>query len=177
MNVLMLNADYSPLDIVPWEKAISMLFQDKVRLVEAYAGRMIRSATATFAWPAVVVLKKFAKAGKRVKLNRKTIAARDEYTCQYCGLRPVNKSGRPDMSKLTLDHVIPSSKGGRTHWSNLLLACAPCNASKADRTPAEANMVARKKPKKPSPLDIARMQVAGLDTPVEWVTYIGHLLG
>lgn len=175
-RVLVLNADYSLLDVVPWEKAMSMWVRDKVSIVAEYTGRAIRSASASFTFPAVVVLKRFAKAGRRVKLNRRNLAARDAYTCMYCGLQPRKPSGAPDMSQLTLDHVKPRAQGGLTTWNNLLLACAPCNAKKADRTPEEAKMKPIQRPRRPGPLDLARMRIFNEAIPPEWELYIGHLL-
>ena len=177
MHVLLLNADYSLLDVVPWQKAMAMWVRDKVSIVAEYADRAIRSATETFSFPAVVVLKRFAKAGRRVKLNRKNLAARDDFTCQYCGWKPQRAGGAPDLSKLTLDHVKPRAQGGRPSWGNLLLACEPCNASKADRTPEQAGMQPLSRPRRPSPDDLARMRLYKQDIPPEWELYVGHLMG
>jgi 5-methylcytosine-specific restriction endonuclease McrA len=75
-------------------------------------------------------------------LTRRTVIARDLYTCQYCGAQP----GR---AELTIDHVLPRSRGGKTTWENAVTACKPCNHKKRDRTPEEAEMTLRAKPSRP----------------------------
>jgi 5-methylcytosine-specific restriction endonuclease McrA len=67
------------------------------------------------------------------------VLRRDKYACQYCG----------NTKKLTLDHVMPRSKGGKHSWDNVVIACEPCNSRKGDRTPIQAGMVLRTKPKAP----------------------------
>ena len=78
---------------------------------------------------------------QRRKITRRAVFARDGWACQYCGTR----------SNLTVDHVIPRSKGGGSTWENIVAACAPCNRRKGDRLPAQANMRPRCTPKAPNP--------------------------
>lgn len=180
-TVLVLNADGTPLRVVSWERAVSMLLEDKVAMVEAYAGRMIRSASFGMPHPAVVVLRRYQAFRNRVRFNRQNVLARDSYTCQYCGRRPTRASGRPDLGELTIDHVIPraQARGGQvvlkdgervpvTCWSNVVTACVPCNANKADRTPAEARMPLRRTPRPPTGMDLLWMAVLQVDVPEEW---------
>lgn len=180
-TVLVLNADGTPLRVVSWERAVTMLLEDKVALVEAYAGRMIRSASFGMPHPAVVVLRRYQAFRNRVRFNRQNVLARDGYTCQYCGRRPVRPSGRPDLAELTIDHVIPraQSRGGQvvlkdgervpvTCWSNVVTACVACNANKADKTPAEAKMPLRRVPRPPTGVDLLWMAVLQVDVPQEW---------
>ena len=105
---------------------------------------LIRSQYLAIVPPEVVVLTAYEGRGERsVVFSRKNIFKRDRYTCQYCGKQP-------GPEELTIDHVMPRSRGGTSTWENCLLACVACNKKKADKTPAEAGMPMRKDPKKPS---------------------------
>lgn len=183
--MLVLNADWTPLRVVPWERAVTLLLEDKVSLVEAYAGRFVRSASFGVPHPAVVVLRRYQSFRNRVRFNRQNVLARDSYACQYCGVRPVRPSGRPDLSELTLDHVVPRarSSNGRvplpdggtvavTCWDNVVTACVACNARKRDRTPTEARMPLRARPRNPSGLDLLWMALMQVDVPDEWLDWL-----
>jgi 5-methylcytosine-specific restriction endonuclease McrA len=180
-TVLVLNADWTPLRVVSWERAVTLLLEGKVAMVEAYAGRMIRSTSMGIPHPAVVVLRRYQAFRTRVRFNRQNVLARDRYTCVYCGLRPVRAGGKPDLSELTLDHVVPRAQSvlGRvrtmygdrvpvTCWDNVVTACVPCNAAKADRTPAEAHMPVRVRPRAPTGIDLVWMALLQVDVPDEW---------
>lgn len=93
--------------------------------------------------PEVIVLSKYdGYPVNKVHFSRRMLYKRDEYTCQYCGCKPKS-------SELTLDHVQPKSRGGKTKFDNCVLACVECNSFKADRTPEEAKMKLLRKPKRP----------------------------
>lgn len=184
-TTLVLNVDYTPLEVVSWRDAIEKLLTDKVELVEAYVGQFVRSPSVRFPLPAVVRLVT-GYARRRVRLSRKHILERDAYTCQYCGARPRTRSGAPRLQDLTIDHVVPraQARGGWvtlpwsgervrvTSWENVLAACGPCNASKADRTPSEAGMVMRRTPRAPSVIDMAWMAIIRHKIPSEWKDYL-----
>lgn len=105
---------------------------------------LIRSQYLAIVPPEVIVLTAYEGRGERsVIFSRKNIFKRDRYTCQYCACQP-------GPEELTIDHVMPRSRGGTSSWENSLLACVECNRKKANRTPAEAGMTPRKVPKKPS---------------------------
>lgn len=105
---------------------------------------LIRSQHLAIVPPEVVVLTAYDGRGERsVVFSRKNIFKRDRYTCQYCG-------DQPGPEELTIDHVMPRSRGGTSTWANCLLACVECNKRKADKTPLEAGMPPRKVPTKPS---------------------------
>jgi 5-methylcytosine-specific restriction endonuclease McrA len=105
---------------------------------------LIRSQHLAIVPPEVVVLTEYEGRGERsVVFSRKNIFKRDRYTCQYCGKQP-------GPEELTIDHVIPRSRGGTSTWENCLLACVECNKRKADKTLEQAGMAPRKTPKKPS---------------------------
>jgi 5-methylcytosine-specific restriction endonuclease McrA len=183
--VLVLNIDYTPLEVVSWQEAMNKILLGKVELVEQYADRFIRSASAAWPFPAVVrITGRYVK--RKVRLSRSNVLARDGYTCQYCGVRPRKSSGAPRLEDLTLDHVFPKSRatsgwvvlpwnGKRvrvTSWENLLTACERCNTGKAARTPKEAGMTMRIRPRCPSTVDLARMSVFQYRIPEEWKLYL-----
>lgn len=114
------------------------------KVMKAVGDGLIRSQHLAIVPPEVVVLTAYEGRGERsVVFSRKNIFKRDRYTCQYCGKQP-------GPEELTIDHVMPRSRGGTSTWENCLLACVECNKRKADKTPEEAKMPPRKLPKKPS---------------------------
>ncbi len=184
-HALLLNADYRPVKVISWERAISLILEDKADLVIGYVGEFIRSVALVFERPAVVRLRRFAELRARARFNRANVLARDDYTCVYCGLRPLTR-GKPDLVQLTLDHVVPRAQGrnGRvflpwakksvpiTCWENVITACYTCNNRKADRTPAQAGLQLRVPPRAPSPMDLLRMSLTRVPVPREWDDYI-----
>jgi 5-methylcytosine-specific restriction endonuclease McrA len=184
--VLVLDAAWNPLGVIAWQQAIGMVLDRRARIVAEYADRVIRSATLEFPWPAVVALQHHVGRRRRMRFNRHNVLARDAWACAYCGLQPQRHDGRPDLSELTLDHVVPraqSRKGevvlpwsGRrvpvTCWENVVACCVPCNARKADRTPDQAGMVLRQLPRAPTPLDAFRMSLARVEVPDEWKDWV-----
>lgn len=185
-QVLLLNADYKPLKIIPWEKAVVLLLDQKVYRVEDYADRVIRSSSIVMEWPAVVALKRYVQLGNRVRFNRKNVLARDAYTCQYCGDRPLTPSKNPRLEDLSIDHVIPRAQAKRgkvylpwskrtvsvTCWLNVVASCCKCNAEKADRTPAQAGMTLTRYPRRPTTWDAIRMTLTRTAIPDEWKNYV-----
>lgn len=187
-TVLLLNSDYSPMRVIPWEDAILKILDHKVQVVVEYADRVIRSTSTEMAFPAVIALNRFAKAPKKVRFNRANILARDGYTCAYCGAQPKHKTNppRPKLDELTMDHIVPraQSKNGYvilpwnkdrvavTSWENVITACIPCNAGKADRTPAEAKMTLQKIPSRPSPWENVLLTLRKTHIPEEWKDYL-----
>ena len=142
MKTLKLDATYRPIGVVDCLEALVMCIVGKATAVEEYEEE-ISSPSITFKIPSVIVLKtvvKFISTGFRP--SRNNILWRDKNQCQYCG---VIESPR-DM---TIDHVIPRSRGGENTWSNLVTCCKKCNQKKGNRTPEEANMSLLNKPVKP----------------------------
>ena len=123
------------------KRAVALLMHDVAERVED-SDRVLRSPSQVFAVPSVVRLKKYVKRPphQKVAFNRKNVFRRDENTCQYCDARG---------NDLTLDHVMPRSRGGGTSWKNVVACCRRCNAKKRDRTPEEANMLLKRKPYAP----------------------------
>ena len=140
-KVLVLNQDYSAFTICSVPKAFLLVYLKKADLVAESSTEKLRSVSETFPMPSVIRLHKYVYLPYRgVMLTRQNIFKRDNHQCQYCGT----------PEELTLDHVIPKSRGGRTSWDNLITACKRCNSRKGDYTPEEASMALYQKPFKPS---------------------------
>jgi len=181
-RTLVLDVGYQPHRIVSWQRAVSLLFQEKVELVESYDQRLMTDAQAEKArahgWtlvlkiPAVVRLKKAVDRMRGVKFSRINVLTRDNFCCQYCGQQLPTR-------KLNYDHVIPRSRGGKTVWENIVTSCYPCNAKKDNRTPREAGMHLRKQPVKPSSLPVVAFHIDAVDTIPDawrdWVYWHGEL--
>ncbi len=140
-RVLVLNLDHSPVAVVPVQKAIVLVLLEKANVLSNYELLEICTVSRTFEYPAVIRLSIYKNIPfKGVLLNRANIFRRDRGECQYCGSK----------RHLTLDHVVPRSKGGKTNWTNLVTACHRCNVNKGDKTPEQAGLILRSAPFKPS---------------------------
>lgn len=144
-QVLLLNQDSTPLNIITISKAFKLLSKDKVwvdeTLNEYYE---VISVSKIVKIPKVLILKYYVKLPfKRIAPTRKNIFKRDKYVCQYCGMDLCEKSA-------TIDHIIPKSKGGGSTWTNMIASCKDCNLYKGNRSPKEARMEIKTKPKEPS---------------------------
>lgn len=161
-RTLVLNSSYSPLKIVPWQRAITLWAQGKCEVLETH-DRIARSVKFTFGVPSVVRLFRFVHLKRRplVQFTRANIYARDEFTCQYCA-----RVFEPE--DLTFDHVIPVAQGGKRGWENIATACEPCNRRKAARTPAEAGMTLLRQPRRPIVLTPAMKLSVGWRAPAAW---------
>lgn len=185
-RVLVLNRSWQPVGVLRLEKALAKLLSEhkdgepKATIVDcandfrtmtwkdwsllkpSEGEESMRSVNATFRIPSVIKLTRYDKIpNHRVHYCRKTIYKRDNFTCQYCG-------EKPGSSELSIDHVIPRSRGGLTTWDNCVLACVSCNTRKADRTPAQAGMKLLRQPRKPRSAPI-RCDYAVKD----WETWLG----
>lgn len=159
---MLLNQSYEPLTICNLRKAIILIFLGKAELVSDKNHKTIHSVSNTFPWPSVIRLNAYIKIPyKKIILTRKNILRRDNHKCAYCG--------RGDLP-LTIDHVIPRSRGGDDIWENLVAACLPCNSKKGDRTPDEANMPLRIKPYAPNHIMFIRNSIGRMDE--EWKPYL-----
>jgi 5-methylcytosine-specific restriction endonuclease McrA len=130
MSTLLLNADAQPTSIIPlsvvsWEDAIRYYYTDKVDVLAWYEDKIVRSEKWSVNVPAVIMLHEYQKPKYTTRLAKRNIFLRDEYTCQYCGVKVLEKDA-------TLDHVHPISLGGKNTWENLTTACKPCNWGKGN---------------------------------------------
>lgn len=142
-RVLVLNASYEPLQLVTVRRAVVLLLQEKAELVEA-AQRLLQGISQQWVVPLVIRLTRYIRVPRNLRLpcSRRGVLIRDRETCQYCGEQP----GR---QQLTIDHVLPRSRGGSTTWTNVVTACRDCNHRKGGRTPEEARMPLLTVPRQP----------------------------
>ncbi|NJN76132.1 MAG: HNH endonuclease [Synechococcaceae cyanobacterium RL_1_2] len=160
-KVLVLNASYEPLNITSWRRAIVLVIKGKAEQLESN-GQLIYG---DFHAPTVIRLRYYVRVPyKDIPLTRRNILERDQHCCQYC-----NYSGE----QLTLDHVFPRSRGGQDTWENLVAACVRCNVHKGNRTPKEAEMSLKTKPRKPySSLHFELIKQTKHDRHQEWKKYV-----
>ena len=139
-DVLVLNQDYQPISICSVQRSVKLVFLQKAELLHDDPGRVIRTIDDEYSYPSVIRLRRYIRLPyAKIVLSRRNIMKRDRNVCQYCGTK----------SDLTLDHVMPKSRGGRDSWENLVTACNTCNVKKGNRTPEEAGMPLKIKPYRP----------------------------
>ena len=138
---LVLNYSYEPLQFCSAKRAIIMVLNGRAEFLES-DGYVVRSPNTTFKLPAVIRVLNLVKRSRRksIAFSKKNILRRDNFTCQYCG---------NNNNSLTVDHILPKSRGGKSNWNNVVVACKPCNLKKGDQTPLEKGMHLYKKPSKP----------------------------
>lgn len=189
--VLQLNLDYTPMKVTSWERAIEMLLDGTVLLVDAVPDRFIRSERLAMPWPSVVALRKYRNVRNRVRFSGRAVLARDHYRCAYCLCAPTLSDGRPDRNALTMDHVVPRAQAREgkvylqwakkwvnvTCWENAITACRRCNQRKGNRTPEGAGMHLHVYPRVPSQADVLRMQIGKMRRlPDAWLPYLPGML-
>lgn len=160
--VLVLNANYEPLNICNTPRAIGLLLVGKAVIVQNGRG-LIHTAMYTYERPSVIRLQYMVnRPHPHVRLNKREVMRRDEYRCQYCGRYSAH---------LTVDHVVPRRKGGKFSWENLVSACPQCNRRKGDRTPQEAGMHLHTFPVRP-PATAMYLYGRYLEQNHEWAPYL-----
>jgi 5-methylcytosine-specific restriction endonuclease McrA len=135
-RVLLLNFSYEPLGTVGVARAMCLVIRGVVHVEEFDGARVLRSARAEFQVPSVIRLRRYVNVRRKRQtpgMRRFRIFVRDQFRCQYCGAKLA-------ASELTLDHITPRSKRGRSTQENLVTACVRCNTRKGSRTPEEARM-------------------------------------
>ena len=163
-RVLVLNASYEPINVCTVRRAAVLVLKARAEVLEKGAGAL-HSERLQLERPCVIRLVRYVRAPRDVhrrKITRKAVLARDAYTCQYCGRESVG---------LTVDHVIPRSRGGKSEWENIVASCAPCNRKKGNRLPREISMHPARHPKPPGPTVFIR--IAAPKVPLAWEPYLG----
>ena len=160
-SVLVLNQDYQPLSVCSVQRSVKLLFMDKAEMLHDYPDRKIRTVSDEYSYPSVIRLRRYINLPyTKIVLSRRNIMKRDGNRCQYCGI------GR----NLTIDHVVPRSRGGRDTWENLVTACDDCNVRKGNRTPEEAGMPLKKKPYRPVHITFLQSILGSVED--DWKPYL-----
>ena len=162
-RVLVLNASYEPINVCTVRRAAVLILKNRAEILEK-GDWALHSESLTLDRPVVIRLLTYVRIPRdahRRKITRRAVFARDRWTCQYCG---------HERGNLTVDHVIPRSKGGPSTWENIVTCCAPCNRRKGDRLPKQANMVPSRAPKAPNPAIF--IHVAAPTIPAAWEQYL-----
>jgi 5-methylcytosine-specific restriction endonuclease McrA len=143
-SVLLLNNTGDVLSFVSQRRSIKLWLKEKVDIVSSWVDDSFTFMNRVVHMPAVIQLRYFVnrKFQNRLVFSRAAIFKRDDFHCQYCGhfVRPTN---------ITIDHIIPKSRGGGSTFANCVAACSACNKKKANKTPEEANMKLLSEPKTP----------------------------
>jgi len=161
-KVLVLNQNYEPLSVCNVRKAVVLLLLEKAEMVEARQDSALRTVSSVYPYPSIVRLFCYVRLPfRKVELTRKNILRRDSHRCGYCG------TGKPP---LTIDHVIPKSRGGGDTWENLVAACVRCNNRKGSRTPEEAEMLLLRRPFRPNHVTFLRKFAGRIEQ--EWEQYL-----
>jgi len=154
-DVLVLNATYEPLNRATLQRALKLILSGKAEIVSAKTGA-VRSIRVAIPLPSVIRLFAFIRRPRMtVPLTKANLFRRDEHRCQYCGAR----------ENLTIDHIIPRSRGGAHSWKNAVASCGSCNTRKDNRTPAEAGMKLLRTPREPHFVAWLNLKI---DVPTDW---------
>lgn len=167
-KVLVLNSSFEPLQFCNARRAIVMVLKGRAEKVEV-DGYLVRSPSVSMRLPTVIRLLRYVRRPYRpgVAFSKKNVFKRDHYTCQYCGASGGN---------LTLDHVVPRSRGGATVWENVVVACQGCNAEKGDRPLQETSLSLLRHPVRPSHLLFARVhQGTPASVAATWDKYLTYV--
>lgn len=160
--VLVLNANFEPLNVCNTRRAIGLMMTGKASLVLNGRGE-IKTVSRSFPRPSIIRLERMVKRPRpRVKLTKREVLRRDDYTCQYCGQKTTH---------LTIDHVVPRHLGGAHDWSNLVAACPSCNHRKGGRTLEQAQMRLLRQPSEP-PSSAYYLLSRHLGENKDWIPFI-----
>jgi 5-methylcytosine-specific restriction endonuclease McrA len=188
-QTLILTQGYRPHDIVDWKDAVVRMFSGKIEVVAQYdeiltvigrnhlatfpeLRRALRQVigtdteSITIKVPAVAVLRHKVRSFKTgTKYSKKNVCLRDQFKCQYCG-------NQLPLSQLEVEHVVPRDQGGKTNWTNIVMACTKCNSFKANRTPEQAGMVLLSVPVQPKTLPLSGPTIDVDQAPKEWLPFL-----
>lgn len=195
-RTLVLNHSYQALSVIPWYRAISLLYEkraetlmrwdrDKNNFVYCEYDSTVSNYDKTFVYkiPSIIrllrpsdglplILKKY-----KPKFSKINVFYRDNFECQYCFYKISSDSTQRKSSNeniLTIDHILPVSRGGKTTFENCVCACANCNRIKSNKTLEETNFRLKKKPVQPSYEILIKRKMAKKQFPDEWKYYIKY---
>ncbi|KAA3665047.1 MAG: HNH endonuclease [Chloroflexi bacterium] len=151
VSVLLLNASYEPLAVIPKRRALSLLLRERV---DAATDDVVplRGISTSLNIPTVLRLRRYINVPRRgASWSRRAVLRRDNYTCIYCGIQSGTRQEKRILERqdFTIDHILPKSRGGRNVWTNTACACPVCNHRKGNKMPHEAGMNLRWEPKTP----------------------------
>lgn len=168
-HTLVLNADWTPISVLPisslhWQDAVKALYLGSVQVMHEYENWTVRSPSRIINIPSVVRTRDYVKVRRTVAYSDSMIELRDDYTCQYC-------SNQFKPGRLTMDHVVPKSFGGKERFDNIVAACGPCNWRRGNNTRIQP----KKQPYRPSYMEMAnKCRKYPITVPsVHWAPYIG----
>ena len=139
-SVLVLNADYFPINVTSFKRGFSLLYKGKAEVVKS-TDELIPCGLGTIKRPVIIRLNNYIKyKARKIRVNRHRIMRRDGHSCVYCGSK----------KNLTIDHIVPKSKGGENTWMNLVTCCSPCNFKKGDKLLHESGLTMIKGPSEPT---------------------------
>ena len=170
LRVLVLNADFIPLNLVPlstctWQEAFTLTVKGNAIPIKFYEGKFVRTPTTQYPVPSVIVLKEYKHFNKKAKWSKFNVKLRDDFKCQYC-----NKTY--SAKALTIDHVLPKSYGGQHSWENSVAACKPCNQGKKNNK----KIVPGRPPYRPTYYELAKKLLKHKQiTHPDWSAYVDHL--
>lgn len=158
-QIILLNSDFSFLNTINWKKAMKLIVKEKAEIIKETSKILSdESKTWKIAIPKVMRLIKLVKTVYKNKIpySKRNVLTRDRYICQYCGIK---------KQKLTVDHVLPSSRGGKSTFQNCVACCQNCNTLKNNMTPKESNMPLLRIPFEPTIMQFItiKMKVLGID--------------
>lgn len=161
-RVLVLNASFEPINVCTVRRAVVLILKRKAEVIDEHE-LQVRAESISLTRPSVIRLHTFVHIpyqSFRRKITRRAVFARDDWSCQYCGKR----------GSLTVDHVVPRSKGGDTTWENVVACCAGCNRRKGNRSVSQAGMKLRTRPRAPHATIF--IHVASPKIPTQWLPYV-----
>jgi 5-methylcytosine-specific restriction endonuclease McrA len=155
VQCVLLNADFSFLNLVNWKRAFCLLAKGKVEVVRDSHKTIHNAGGVELKVPAVMRLIKLIRTiyRSRVSFTKRNVFVRDRFRCSYCGTR---------KEKLSIDHIIPKSRGGKTNFENCVAACKACNLKKGGQTPSEAKMYLKVRPYQPTISEFLRLKFENL---------------
>jgi 5-methylcytosine-specific restriction endonuclease McrA len=167
-DVLLLNADGNPVNLMPlsvidWQEAIKYMVLDKANVLAWHDDWIVHAETWETPVPSILMLRDYMKPKTAIRFSRANVYLRDKYVCQYCHTKL-------DKKDCTLDHVLPTSKGGKSTFENTVTACSPCNSNKGNNH----KIVPKKKPHKPDYYELVnnRKQMPFNVRHAAWLEYL-----
>ena len=173
-DVLVLNSTYEPIQVLSLKKAIKLIMKQRAHIEKQRGDMVLKSAHDTMPLPSVIRLQNYIRYQRKpVMHSKRNILVRDKFTCQYCSF---NTAKEKEKIKLTIDHVIPTSRGGKNDWDNTVACCVKCNTAKGNKTlkefEEESGLTLLKQPRRPSPL----MFMKRFSQYEEWQEYLLFLI-